>query len=88
MKKLIKIYENDLNSFFESIKSFCFRKLKKDSKLNLPKKEFIKVHCEFEPIQKNMYNSVKNELRLIITKDKKQIEENQDILKESLDWCR
>lgn len=67
-EKRIK-FETEISGIFERIESFCIRETKEGSGINLPKKKYIKVECDWEYSQRDMYDQIINDTRLVIKKD-------------------
>lgn len=65
-KEKLEEFELGLSQIFSKISSFSVRETKESSNLNLPAKIYHKVYCDWEYNQFDMYQQVKNDLRLII----------------------
>jgi len=75
-------YEKFISEIFYKIKLFTVRETKESGIINLPKKNIISVWTEFEEYQEEMYNSIKDEMQVYITKNGMPIlDSNEEILK-------
>lgn len=79
------LFESTVARIFDNIKSFTVRETKNSGIISLPAKKYYSVWCEFEPHQKSMYNSVKNDLQLLVQKDDETLlDESEETLKRLL----
>ncbi len=60
------VLEEGLTQIFGKISHFAIRETKESSKINLPPKIYHKIICDWEHYQFDMYQQVKNDLRLVI----------------------
>lgn len=80
-----KCFLDDLGSVMPRIANFAIRQTKDGSGLELPGKVYKTVEAEWEPLQREMYEKVRNDLRIEIFKDgKRRIDEAEIILKRLL----
>lgn len=60
------LFERSLSQLFSRIESFCIRETKEGSSLDLPKKQFYKVECDWEFYQRDMYDQVRKEQSIVL----------------------
>lgn len=78
-------YEDTLKSIYTKISSFCIRETKLGSNIELPKKNYIKVDCDWEYNQRDMYEQIVNEMRLVVQKNGKlEFDDSSVVLKRIL----
>lgn len=76
---------DNLSSVTSKISAFTYRKTKDSGVINLPNKTFVNVTTEWEVKQYEMYKEVRDNLRIIVTKDGLPSEDNsEDIIKRLL----
>jgi len=79
------LFESTVSGIFDSIKSFTVRETKNSGIISLPDKKYHSVWCSFEPHQKTMYESVRDDLQLLVQKgDETLLDESEDTLKRLL----
>ncbi len=61
-------FEDCVSSIFEKIKDFTVRETKDSGIISLPKKKYFNEFCDFEQIQKQMYDAVREQLCILIQK--------------------
>lgn len=71
-------FEDNLSSIFSKISSFSIRETKKSCGIELPDKIYETLYCDFEPIQKTMYEKVIDTCKLEIKKDNNKILDNSE----------
>jgi SNF2 family DNA or RNA helicase len=78
-------YARKLASVSDALSTISVRETKSGGRVSLPSKEFLQVTCTWEARQQELYRQVREELRAVVMRDGKLIEENQDsILKRLL----
>lgn len=78
-------YQRRLEGINAKILAFSVRETKNGGCIVLPSKEFQRVECDWEPAQFELYRQVREELRALVVRDGKLIEEDQEsILKRLL----
>ena len=82
---LLADYGKILADVQKKISSIAVRETKAGGRISLPSKEFVRIDCEWEPYQLELYRQVREELRAVVLRDGKLIEDDQDsILKRLL----
>ncbi|MCE1226907.1 MAG: DEAD/DEAH box helicase [Geobacteraceae bacterium] len=77
--------ENKLSPIFSKLSKFAVRETKKSGVIELPDKIIESVICYWEPRQRELYFQLKNELRLVILKNGKPVEDiSESVLKRLL----
>lgn len=61
-----KVFEDSVASIFEKIKRFTVRETKNSGVITLPTKEYYNVFCTFEAKQEELYNKIKDEMKVFI----------------------
>ena len=80
-----ELFESTVASIFDSIKSFTVRETKNSGIISLPAKKYYSIWCEFEQHQRSMYESVRNDLQLLVQKgDETLLDESESTLKRLL----
>lgn len=80
-----KLFSEYLASLFNNISAFSIRENKKSGIIKLPNKTIYNIYCEWESAQKEIYNSIRNELRAIVVKRGVPTEDNAEpVLKRML----
>lgn len=80
-----KVFENSVASIFDKIKSFSVRETKNSGIISLPSKVYHDVLIPFERKQFEMYERLREEMKLVLLKDGVQfIDESEDIIKRLL----
>ena len=54
-----EVFEKSVSSIFNKIAPFTVRETKNSNIIHLPKKTYYSIKCEFEPVQKIMYEQMK-----------------------------
>jgi len=62
-------FELSINSIFPKISSFCVRETKNSGIIDLPNKVVRNIDCEFEANQEQIYNSIRNDLKITVVKE-------------------
>ena len=84
-EKKRKVFENSVASIFDKIKSFSVRETKNSGIISLPSKVYHDVLIPFERKQFEMYERLREEMKLVLLKDGVQlIDESEDIIKRLL----
>jgi len=73
-----KAYAVRLSDVQEKLSEISMRETKNGGKIELPDKEFIRIDCEWEPTQFELYRQIKEELRAIVVRNGQLIQEDQD----------
>lgn len=80
-----ELFESAVSSIFDRIKSFTVRETKNSGIISLPAKKYHSVWCDFEEKQHQMYESVRNELQILVQKgDETILDESEASLKRLL----
>lgn len=80
-----ELFEGAVSSIFDKIKSFTVRETKNSGIISLPAKKYHSVWCDFEEKQHQMYESVRNELQILVQKgDETILDESEASLKRLL----
>jgi SNF2 family DNA or RNA helicase len=78
-------YQHRLESVNSRIASFSIRETKDGGRIVLPSKEFLRIECDWEPAQFELYRQVREELRALVVRDGHLVEDDQEsILKRLL----
>lgn len=78
-------YQQRLASVAERLKSVSVRETKNGGRISLPNKEFVRMDTAWEPEQHELYQRVRDDLRLVVTREGQLVEEEQEsILKRLL----
>ncbi len=78
-------FEQAISDIFLRIQGFSVRETKNSGIITLPKKVYSTVWCDFELKQSIMYETLKKEYRLLVTKENKMIiDESEEMLKRLL----
>jgi SNF2 family DNA or RNA helicase len=78
-------FEESVSSIFEKIKPFTVRKTKNSGIISLPSKIYFNEYVDFEPVQKNMYEKIRDEMAILVQKgDKTLLDESDETLKRLL----
>jgi len=64
-----RIFENEVSSIIQSINKFTVRETKGSGVISLPEKVFQNIETDWEPIQYEKYDQVRNEMRIIILQE-------------------
>lgn len=84
-KQEFEAYQHRLEDINRKISSFSIRETKDGGRIVLPSKEFQRIECDWELGQFELYRQVREELRALIVRNGKLIEEDQEsILKRLL----
>ena len=79
------IFEHTVAHIHDCIKDFTVRETKNSGIISLPEKIYHSVWCDFESHQLSMYESVRNDLQLLVQKgDETLLDESEDTLKRLL----
>lgn len=82
---LLANYGKILADVQKRISSIAIRETKAGGKITLPSKEFVRIDCEWESNQLELYRQVREDLRAVVFRDGKLTEDDQDsILKRLL----
>jgi len=80
-----KAFQRRLQNIRHSIADFSIRETKDGGRITLPSKEYNAVECDWEAAQFALYRQVKEELRAVVLRNGKLVEEDQEsILKRLL----
>lgn len=60
------IFEKEISSIFDKIKSFCIRETKQSGIISLPNKIYHELTIPFEPEQQKMYDTVREEMCILV----------------------
>lgn len=83
--KAFDAYQRRLEGINKQIAGFSIRETKDGGRIVLPSKEFLRIECNWEPAQFELYRQVREEMRALIVRDGTLIEEDQEsILKRLL----
>jgi SNF2 family DNA or RNA helicase len=75
-------FEEFIADIFNKISSFTVRRTKDSGIIQLPEKEFKTVNTHWEPHQYELYRQIRDELRAVVIKEGKPVEDNsEEILK-------
>lgn len=78
-------FESEVSLIFKKIKNFTVRETKNSGIIKLPNKKYFNIVVEFEPVQNEIYNHIKNEFVLLVQKgDKTILDESDESLKRLL----
>jgi len=78
-------FQDKLAEVQSSLANISVRETKDGGRITLPRKEYINVSTTWEPMQAELYNQVKDELRATVMRDGKLVEDDQEsILKRLL----
>ncbi len=78
-------FENTIKDIYIKIRNFSVRELKSSGIIQLPSKEIMSVITDWEPMQYDLYRSIKDDMRANVIKDGvPQIDESDEILKRLL----
>ncbi|MBR2396980.1 MAG: DEAD/DEAH box helicase family protein, partial [Bacteroidaceae bacterium] len=61
-------FESSVSEIFDKIKAFTVRETKNSGIISLPAKKYMSIWCEFEKRQFEMYESVRNDLQILVQK--------------------
>ena len=79
------VFESSVAEIFEKIKTFTVRETKNSGIISLPQKNYISIWCDFEERQFEMYESVRNDLQILVQKgDTTILDESEATLKRLL----
>ncbi len=82
---LQKNFESELNKVYRKISHFSIRKTKDSGIIELPQKIYQNIETDWEPLQKDLYDTIRDELKAIVLKNGELKEdESEDILKRLL----
>ncbi len=70
--------EKQLSQIFSSLSTFTVRETKKSGVIELPDKVIESIPCYWESRQQEMYSQLKSELRLVILKNGKPVEDTSE----------
>lgn len=73
-----KGFEDSINIIFSKISGFSVRETKGSGIIELPNKEYHVITCDWEFYQKDMYEQIKKELRIVVKKDGKLKEDSSE----------
>ena len=80
-----QLFESAVSEIFDKIKKFTVRETKNSGIISLPQKKYYSIWCSFESRQQEMYESVRNDLQLIVQKgDTTILDESEATLKRLL----
>ncbi len=80
-----ELYEENIKSIYQKIADFTVRETKNSSIINLPDKQYINIFVDFEKHQKDIYEKVRNELKILVEKNSEIIlDDSTQILKRLL----
>lgn len=84
-ERSIGIFEDQLGELFPKIKAFSVRETKRDAGIHLPGKHYRSIEAEWESDQLEMYNRVRDEMRIEVEKEGLLREDiSEDLLKRLL----
>ena len=72
------VFESTVSGIFDRIKAFTVRETKNSGIITLPAKKYISVWCDFEERQHEMYESVRNDLQILVQRGEKAILDESD----------
>jgi SNF2 family DNA or RNA helicase len=73
-------YGNVLADVQKKISSISIRETKSGGRIALPSKEFVRIDCDWEANQLALYRQVREELRAIVFRDGRLIQDDQDLI--------
>ena len=73
-------FEGELSEVFNRISSFCVRETKNGGRIDLPEKRQESIITDWESRQNEMYEQVRDELRVVVVKDGIPTEDRSDDL--------
>ncbi|TPM06135.1 MULTISPECIES: DEAD/DEAH box helicase [unclassified Mesorhizobium] len=73
-------YRDKLSAVHANLNAIAVRETKDGGRISLPTKEFVRIDCRWEASQFEMYRQVREDLRAVIQRDGKIIEESQDAI--------
>lgn len=83
--KAFSAYQLRLEGINKRIAGFSIRETKDGGRISLPSKEFVRIECDWEPAQFELYRQVREDMRALIVRDGNLVEEDQEsILKRLL----
>ena len=83
--KAFRAFQDKLAEVQRSLSGISVRETKDGGRITLPRKEYINVSTTWEPMQAELYNQVKDELRATVMREGKLVEDDQEsILKRLL----
>lgn len=71
-------YADTLQRVNRKLEDISVRETKDGGRIALPTKEFVRVDCTWEPRQHELYRQVREELRAVVMRDGRLIEEDQE----------
>jgi SNF2 family DNA or RNA helicase len=77
---LLAQYKHTLAEVSEKLARISIRETKSGGRIILPAKEFVRLDCTWEPTQFEMYRQVREDLRAVIFRDGKLIEEDEEVI--------
>lgn len=73
-------YQRRLGTISEKLKSISVRETKNGGRISLPDKEFVRLVTDWEPAQHELYRQACEELRIVVTREGRLIEEDQEAI--------
>ena len=73
-----KAFQRKLEGVHDALSTISVRETKEGGRITLPRKEFNTVMTTWEPMQAELYNQVKDELRATVMRDGKLVEDEQE----------
>lgn len=73
-----RAYQDRLSAIHDKLASISVRETKNGGRISLPSKEFVRVECDWEAGQFELYRQVREELRATVVRDGQLIEEDQE----------
>lgn len=78
-------FEDRLSLIFDQLSEFCVRETKDGGKISLPNKEIVAIETDWEPLQLEIYQKVRKDMRAVIVKDGMPTEDiSEEVLKRLL----
>ncbi|MHA3772638.1 DEAD/DEAH box helicase [Verrucomicrobiota bacterium sgz303538] len=78
-------FAHSLEGIYRRISGFAVRETKLSAGINLPEKEILNVHTDFEPLQERLYTQYREELRARVQRDGEVVvDDAEDVLKRLL----
>ncbi|AEV30222.1 DNA/RNA helicase, superfamily II, SNF2 family [Sphaerochaeta pleomorpha str. Grapes] len=75
-------FEQCVSEIYSKISSFTVRETKSSGIIQLPKKIYHDIYCNFEPTQLHMYKEIQNELSILVQKENETLlDDNEASLK-------
>jgi SNF2 family DNA or RNA helicase len=82
--RLLAAYQGRLAEVAAKLAKISVRETKADGRIVLPEKEYVRIDCTWEARQLEMYQQVREDLRAVIFRDGKLVEEDQEVILQRL----